>query len=87
MVCEPCPEPDLLEGQSWEEQVSGRLLRGAGLCQAFEGLFVFKCDIQTVKITSLEKIQIPHKFIGICCLGQFMGLQSTERDKYLNVSF
>lgn len=40
-----------------------------------------------VKIASLEKIQIPDKFIGICCLGQFMGLRTTEREKALNVSF
>lgn len=40
-----------------------------------------------MEITSLEKIQIPDNFIGVCCLGQFMGLQNTEREEALHFSF
>lgn len=54
MICEQCPEHDPWEGQHWEEQISRKLLKGVGVCQVFEVLFVFKCDIQTVKMLMVE---------------------------------
>lgn len=53
-ICEQCLEPDYWEGQCWEEQRSRKLLKGVGVCQVFEVLFVFKCDIQTVKMLMVE---------------------------------